>query len=213
MQNKELLNYRFAVGTLNGLRSSSYNIFTNPNKSDIYIGHRGIVQDLKVSLHESGKNYIGYTANSAHPIAKAKIIKNERHLHNWVGYPIHQKGYQCHFKIIFPTCELREICKDVNNKPINWISPAPTTFQLEVVIVTGPTGIKGYPKPFNVPSRLLTEFLLPNNSKLWVMAITTPCIPGSFQHTKNSRLPNTDERIIGMQWNDPIPGFVDLAGD
>ena len=66
------LNYRFAVGQKDGLRSSSYSIFTNPHKSDIYIGHRGIVKDLKVSLHESGKNYIGYTTNSKHPIAKAR---------------------------------------------------------------------------------------------------------------------------------------------
>ena len=207
------LNYRFAVGQQNGLRSSSYTIFTNPNKSDIYIGHRGIVQDLKVSIHESGKNYIGYTSNSTHPSAKAKTISNGRHLHKWEGHSVHSKGYQCHFKIIFPTCELRKINKDVNKKPINWIVPAPSGFQLEVIMVTGPIEIKGYPKPFNFPSSLLTEFLLPNNSKLWVIAITIPWIPGSFQQTKNSRPANADERIIGMIWDDPISGFVDLAGD
>lgn len=208
-----VLNYRFAVGQKDGLRSSSYNIFTNPHKSDIYIGHRGIVQDLKVSLHESGKNYIGYTTNSSHPIAKAKILKNERHLHKWKGNLIHPRGYQCHFKIIFPTCELRKINKDIYNKLVNWISSAPSEFQLEVVIITGPNGINGYPKPFNYPSSLLSEFLLPNNSSLWIIAIITPWIPGSFQQTKNSRPPNIDERIIGMQWGEDIPSFVDLAGD
>jgi hypothetical protein len=207
------LNYRFAVGQQNGLRSSSYSIFTNPNKSDIYIGHRGILQDHKVSLHESGKNYMGYTSHSIHPSAKVQAMNNGRHQHKWEGYPVNSRGYHCHFKIIFPTCELRKIAKDINNKPINWVSPAPDAFQLEVAIVTGSAEINGYPKPYNFPSSLLTEFLLPNNSKLWVIAITTPWIPGSFQQTKSSRPPNADERIIGMLWDRPIPGIVDLAGD
>jgi hypothetical protein len=205
------LNYRFAVGQKDGLRSSSYSIFTNPHKSDIYIGHRGIVEDLKVSLHESGKNYIGYTTNSKHPIAKARVSANNRHLHKWQGYQIcPREDYRCHFKIIFPTCELRKINKDINKKPINWIAPAPNAFQLEVVIITGSHAIN---RPLNFPSNLLTEFLLPNNSKLWVVAITTPWIPGSFQQTKNSRQSNSNERIIGIQRDDPIPGFIDLAGD
>jgi len=202
--------YRFAVGTPD-LRSSSYTIFTNPNKSDIYVGHRGIVQDMKVSLHESGKNYLGYTSNTKHPIAIQKTAEEGRHIHKWQGFPIHPANYHCHFRIVFPTRELRKLPRDVNNKIINWIEPAPKNHQLEIVIVTGPPGnVKGF---YNAPSKFLAEFKLPNGSILWVMAVTQPCKPEAFQKTKASNPPNPDERIIGMLTSDQVPAFVDLAGD
>lgn len=207
------LNYRFAVGSIDNVRSSSYTIFTNPNRNDIYVGHRGIVKDLKVSIHESGKNYLGYTSNTNHPIALRETANKGRHLFKWQGLPIHSKGYHLHFRIIFPTCELRNMDQDVNNKIINWVSSAPEGCQLEVAILTGPP-TEEYPKTRNAPSLLLTKYPLPNDTMIYILGVTQPYIPKAFQNIKRDRRPNPDERIIGMILRmDPAPGFVDLAGD
>ena len=101
--------YRFAVGSKESYRSSSYSIFTNPKKSDIYLGHRGIIADHKVSIHESGQNRIAYTSNSKHHIAIQRTKENStRLLHKWTGVTMpYLEGYKIHFKIVIPTSDLR----------------------------------------------------------------------------------------------------------
>jgi hypothetical protein len=211
MKKEASLNYRFAIGSLKGLRSSSYSIFTNQNKSDIYISHRGLSKDIKASLHESGQNYIGYTTNTQHPTAIARS-KESRHFQKWTGYPIHPNGLKYHFQIVFPTEELRLLPCNVNNKAINWIEPAPKYHQLIVTIITGsPDCTNSYPKPCNVVySMLITDHLLINGTKLWIIGIIDLYDSTPFRKLKNDRAQNIDERIIGML---PIRAFRNLFGN
>lgn len=51
--NREARTFRFAVGTVDGVRSSEWRIWSTRH-GDVYVGYRDSLETLKVSLHNSG---------------------------------------------------------------------------------------------------------------------------------------------------------------
>ena len=87
---------RFAVIMKNGLTSYSWNIFTRGG--DAYVVCRETMKDIKVSLHESGRQHIAFTKGSGH-----EMTPGSRFWNTWTEPPLQKRPPVPSVKLLFPS--------------------------------------------------------------------------------------------------------------
>ena len=96
---------RFAVGTPDGPRSTSWRIWTGRNADDVYVAPRTVASMVKMSLHQSGRWQYGFTDS---PKARPWVENREsRHIDTWQRPPEFGPGVTRGCAIRFPHSELR----------------------------------------------------------------------------------------------------------
>ncbi|MGN9913594.1 hypothetical protein ACTMTJ_39285 [Phytohabitans sp. LJ34] len=96
---------RFAIGTLTGLRSSTWRIWTPKHTTDVYLAPRGIAGVQKISLHASGNwSYSFVSDTKAAPFVPEGA---SRHIDLWEQAPPFDAGWRRGYSIIVPWTDLR----------------------------------------------------------------------------------------------------------
>ena len=86
---------RFAVGMKNGLTSNAWGVRVE-GTGDAYIYCRDIMKDLKISLHQSGKQHVAFTEGSGYEMTPGSRFWNQ-----W-REPPSQRPPVPTFKLVFP---------------------------------------------------------------------------------------------------------------
>jgi len=159
---------RFAVGSKNDLRSSTWIIFGSDGKSDIYLSPILITNDIKVSLHESGQYHLGFQHTSPF-FLKNKSQLFYRYRNTWSRPKELIQGMTLAFRIFIATSELDFLTSDTS-KSINWTSAAPINNAIEYLIILTSFGlpVTGWPGK-NTGTSLVKQINLPNE-KLWLVS-------------------------------------------
>ena len=110
------MEYRFAVGSQEGKRSSVWKVWAQ--KDDVYIQSRMMGCDMKVSLHSDGKCQFSLTSDW---IKKKQVRNKDRHLVRWqLKKPVASSAMHI-FRMIIPENELREIKTEERFKKMEWL--------------------------------------------------------------------------------------------
>jgi hypothetical protein len=115
---------RFAVGTEHGLRSATWKLKGSPKTRDLYFGSRLNMNELKLSLHQSGDWRLAYTRESWEKSGG----KGSRLLAQFAPPSCMIGNWRRAVSIIVPTTNLRpsELREpERRSKDISWWSPAP----------------------------------------------------------------------------------------
>lgn len=175
------LNIRFAIGTAEGPRSGIWRAWTTSKKSDVYIAARGFAGELKVSLHESGKCYLGVPSERIEDIRdeddRFSHFWQSRHMQRWNRANIAQQ-VTLGLTIIFPTSELLVDPWEVKaGKEVIWIPPAPTDQAVHLYFMFSEFqfGEEEYPGMISEPKmELFARHCLPNGQNLYVVYCNSP---------------------------------------
>jgi len=107
---------RWAVGTRDGLRSSTWRFWGN-KKGDFYLSVRALGGTFKTSLHRDLRCHTGFTSE----YAAIRTLKRERHLDRW-EIPDHPLVKA--FQVITPPNELAKFPAE-DKDPMKWLPRAP----------------------------------------------------------------------------------------
>jgi len=109
---------RFAMGSPNGPRSSTWSIIGHKRTRDLYIGCRSNMHEVKVSLHESGRWRFGYTAVAA----AARGIDSDREMLSYDPPAEVAPGWRHGASVSIPRSSLRESFPE-RARAIQWWPP------------------------------------------------------------------------------------------
>ncbi len=119
-----------AVGSQDGLRSSTWRAWGDEKKGDVYISRRGTGGIIKVSIHRDGNCQIGFTQEYEN-IAKERFPDFEsRH---WKKWKIPDEPLVRVLQIVVPNSELRAF-PSKEEKQTTWI-PSPPQDSVSVVTI------------------------------------------------------------------------------
>ena len=106
---------RFAVMAKNGLSSNTWRVWTE-SSGDVYIACRDSLREIKVSLHQSGKQHVAYTSESG-----LEMTAGSRFWARW-NEPQHANDSQAtsSFRLVFPNWALRLNYDDRQANPKKW---------------------------------------------------------------------------------------------
>jgi hypothetical protein len=123
---------RFAAGTVNGLRSTVWKLYTGSDDS-IYLQSRMMGSDTKVSFHKSGSCQFSCTDEWVNKNIGNRIHKNaERHLSRWERkLPIKEEA-SLTFRLVIPGTEMRCISNETKLQKVQWL-PLPQKDELLLV--------------------------------------------------------------------------------
>lgn len=127
---------RFAVGSVEGPRSSTWTVAAARNSRDIYVGNRANMKDLKLSLHQSGKWRMAYVA--AQPGVDRVLTRFDPPAEMF-------PGWRRAASIVVPTAFLRAPFPERASstaRPISWW-PAPpdgSSFWFEILVAEAGAG-------------------------------------------------------------------------
>jgi hypothetical protein len=96
------------VQTPDGVRrSASWRIWTAKNSHDVYVAQRGLVRQVKISLHADGNFHAGFVSNDISKAWQGEIPGGSRHLDKWRRPPEFAHGWTHLCEVIHPEAELR----------------------------------------------------------------------------------------------------------
>lgn len=162
---------RFAVGSPNGPRSSSYRVWTARNSADVFIAARSTASIIKVTLHsaraEHGlgqEGHHGYTAEAVEKLrAAGKWTRSSRHLTKWPGRQV-GPGLWEQFLLFVPANALRPFAGDRGGlRDVQWV-PAPPPGQHAVF-----TTYVGPPELDHESPTILGRGRLCDGRMLWIV--------------------------------------------
>ena len=106
---------RFAVMAKNGLISKTWRVWSEPS-GDIYIACRDSLREIKVSLHQSGRQHVAYTSESG-----LETTAGSRFWARW-GEPLFSNDSKVtpSFKLVFPNWALGLNYDDRQANPRKW---------------------------------------------------------------------------------------------
>lgn len=121
---------RWAVGTQDGPRSSTWRLWGDNKKGDVYISRRGFGGIDKVSFHRDGNCQIGFTSEYEETAKKLFPHFPSRHWNRW---KIPDKPLVRALQIVVPNSELRAFPSE-EEEQMTWI-PAPPRDSMSVVSI------------------------------------------------------------------------------
>lgn len=125
---------RFAVGSVNGARSSTWRIWTSRNAPDVYLAVRNIAGQQKVSLHASGSWSHSFVSDDK--AARFRAPGASRHMELWQRPPAFSPGWTHAYSIQVPWTELRTSRLRERGDVVFVPSPGPGHWTvIEVVLV------------------------------------------------------------------------------
>lgn len=135
---------RFAVGDPTGLSSNTWRVWAQP-AGDIYVACRDIFQEIKVSLHMSGRWRLGFTTEAAKGRPDLFGTGQNRAAEVWDKPAEIKPGVIQAFRITFPSSHLRVRPEDRHGrkwKNVIYIEEGPPALTTSMVIyVTQRPGI------------------------------------------------------------------------
>ena len=167
---------RFAVGAADGPRSSIWRLWTPPGTSDVYLSHRWLGRDFKVSLHASGKWRAGLTSEYVRrPGAIVHPGPDPRGPKKWER-PQPQPGSAPTtqaFNILVPWWEVRER-PGVEQGNVSWAEAPPEGWCVEYVVMYVPADIlvTDHPGAREMNSMLAGKVVLANGERVFVVWTT-----------------------------------------
>lgn len=151
-----------------GPRSQLWRVWTGARSSDVYVGARPIAGHIRVSLHESGKWRLAFTAtHQQHPEALIGP-EEDRAQRKWDRPAEMARGLTRAFAIEIPSAELRAPRdKDPLRKPALWLPPPPPGAHWEIdLFLTRGLAQDQWPGQRAMKADLLHRQALPNGEEL-----------------------------------------------
>lgn len=168
---------RFAVGSVDGPRSSVWRAWVPKNKSDLYVSTRQLGSAIKVSLHEPGPARIALTtewirrSGFSPPAGQDKRLAVEwqrprSRAPDKVARPL---------TIIVPWDEVRERQQRASND-ICWVDPPVEgmAVHFDVVYVPACMPIIGHPGQQDMGRSLIGRLTLENSESVFITAMSRP---------------------------------------
>ena len=185
MRKRQRTEFRFCIGNRCGHRSTVWKIYSN--KNDIYFSSRMMGSDMKVSLHESGKNQWSLTSVWVLKNAHKDVRNQDRHIVKW-NRDEFKKGVAQHlFRIIVPESELRQISAEEDLSKVHWIdSPAVGTAKILECYLTPP--ITGSVNESQFPFPKLYSFQVPKGNWFVLLMRDEPVSEVDSQQLMNLRI-------------------------
>jgi hypothetical protein len=153
-----------------GPRSQLWRVWTGDRTSDVYVGARPIAGDIRVSLHESGRWRLAFTAT--HQKRPEALIgpDEDRARSKWARPAEFAPGLTRAFAIEIPSTELRAPTRpDPLRKPALWIPAPPHGTQWEIdLFLTRGVPRDEWPGQRALKSDLLYRQDLPNGEELLI---------------------------------------------
>lgn len=159
---------RFAVAGENA-RSSSWRVWANPGKNNVYISCRELRGTLKVSLHETGDWHVSFTAEFMEAQRIAEIANlPPRYFHKWHNPPEIAPGMTLALKVLISSAAAdlrsdRDVDVTLIPKP-----PEPGAVEVSILLI-GPTAKFSQWPGKSMGTENVGSFSLPNGETLWVV--------------------------------------------
>jgi len=133
---------RWAVGSFDGLRSSTWRLWGN-KKGDIYISVRSLGGIIKTSLHRDGNCHTGFTSHYAGSGNSLAPTEKSRH---WDEWRLSNDSVVRAMQIVVPSSELRRF-KSNESEQMKWL-PSPINGSASVVsiFIAQPEALKTWPE-------------------------------------------------------------------
>lgn len=159
---------RLCIGEPHGPRSSTWRIWSNPNKSDVYVTVRNLGGTFKVSLHESGNWRFGFVDAAAAAHRGFIDAGADRAVHKWER-PEAIERVTKGLEIIVPRSELRATpSADDDDPKVIWLSPPPDDFSARILIGLTSPPVDPREARQHAPGSLIADHALPNKDHVWV---------------------------------------------
>lgn len=201
---------RFAVGTPDGPQSSIWRLWTDGD--EVYLGARGVVDRLKVSLHQSCNWHHAFRDESAARSAAVEALERGRFLNKWKRPPEFALGWTKAFQVVVPSSEVKRRPTPVD-KPqgVRWVLPGPPDTVTFFTVLFSPTNVAdpAWPGKNTMATQLLARFPLPKGETLWVVANRTIVSQAnqeqvaSFREMLRQCVCAEEHRMGGQPWQDP----------
>ena len=124
---------RWAIGSLNGPRSSTWRLWGN-KKGDIYVAVRILGGIVKASFHRDGKCQVGFTAEYTETATRRFAIKS-RH---WETWRLPTESVVRVLQVIVPHSELRPFVDSDSISDLHWLPTPPEGSVAVASIVLSP---------------------------------------------------------------------------
>lgn len=208
--------YRIAVGSKDGLRSTVWKFCVN--KNDIYIISRMFGRESKVSLHATGECQWSLTGDWVKK--KPGRTNASRHITKWnIKRPTDSEAQHI-FRIHILETELRSTRKIENLKKVTFISPSQKGSAISLECYITPPSTSDPALQTNLPCSVLASIQLADSRWFVVMRnVTTPSIDDveSLRHTILKQIgkqytPSPEHRIAAFtELPGPTRGFIELC--
>jgi len=170
---KEDTTLRVVVGTNGGPRSFVWRIWSTG--SDVYVAVRNGAQDIKSSLHESGRYRHAFTSESNSPF----VPVGDRAFFKWDRPPEFTSGVTMPFRIVVPVSELTTPPREPSDREkakTTLLEPGPEDSASYITLIVTASGreVEGYPRPEGAASALLGSWALENRDHLWIVGHHQP---------------------------------------
>jgi hypothetical protein len=178
---------RVGVGSVDGPRSGVWRFFTGP-KGDLYVGERGSMTEIKISLHQSGERMLAYTQGTA---SKYRLDEHGgRRLLVWEP-PEVAPGWMQEMAIWIPASDVTTTARPKGNKAIEWLAVPPSGSVVILRVLTAHPDRGGIRFPQQGPMRLCG---------LWLNRENGPeaCIVTATEHA----LTPGQQEMLDMSRND-----------
>lgn len=177
---------RFGVGSLNGVHSSVWRIWSGRNHPDLYLATRGTAGKFKISLHGTGEHHYGLTSQWAEESKRLGYHNLEsRHLEHWQGGVSLNPKLSLEYRLIFPTTDLRHFeMPERETANAVWIPQAEDGQAVEVGVLIGSSkkSESWWPGQQSMGTLLLSEGRLSDGRWVWLVHCNVPT--GSWQNNE-----------------------------
>lgn len=169
---------RFGIGSLNGVHSSVWRVWSGRNHPDVYLAPRGTAGKFKVSLHGTKARHYGLTAQWATESKRRGYHDLEsRHLEQWHGGALLNPNLSLEYRLFFPTTDLRHFdMSDSETRNAAWLPQAIDGWAVEVGLLIG--SIKRseswWPGRQSMGTLLLSEGRLSDGRWVWLVQRNVP---------------------------------------
>lgn len=179
---------RFGIGSLDGVHSSVWRVWSGRNHPDLYIAPRGTAGKFKVSLHGSGERerHYGLTSQWATESKRRGYHNLEsRHLEQWHGGVSLNPNLSLEYRLFFPTADLRSFdMPDSETADVVWLPQAEDGQAVEVGVLIGSSkpSESWWPGRKSIGTLLLSEGRLSDRRWVWLVHRNVPM--GSWQNNE-----------------------------
>ena len=139
---KEFKEFRFAVGTPNGLRSSVWKLWTS--KREFYVKSRMMGSTVKVSVHSEG--VAQYSMESPwYGKHRPNQPNRDRHIERWEWNEPTDNAASMVFRVFIPQSELREVKASEHLSGVIWLEAPGEGKQAHIICYASPAPLSEAP--------------------------------------------------------------------
>jgi hypothetical protein len=202
---------RWAAGRPDGPRSMTWLVTANNNSDEVYVGARGLMNDMKMSLHASGNWRLALNDPKKYvPVGADRVIGR------WTPPPEFATGWRRAAVIHTPSTTFAAPYKEPRTSdgaPIRWFAAPEPPYHLQFQILLGDAG---------APDATLEDALevgrmtLTSGRQVRVVGAVATLSANLEQQIETARArasvdPKAAAGFGSGQWGDGTPLFVDLA--